>query len=237
MSQSQSKIVVKRVVCLANSRKHSGRCVAGKELRSNGDPGSWVRPVSDRPSEEVSEHERQYQDGSDAQILDIIDIPLKNAAAKTYQSENWLLDPDHYWTRVGQAKWKDLERLADEPELLWLNRSSTYSGLHDRVSEPEASELDGSLYLLHVEDLTIRVFAPGAAFDNPKRRVQADFEHRGVRYQLWVTDPIIERTYLAKADGDYEVGECFLTVSLGEPHKGDCYKLVAAVITPERAKR
>ena len=228
---------MKRIVCLANSRKHSGRCVAGKELRSDGTPGSWLRPVSDRPSEEVSEHERQYKDGSDPQILDIIDIPLKNPAPKTYQSENWVLDPEHYWTRVGQAKWKDLEMLTDDPDVLWLNVSSTYSGLHDRVSERDANELEDSLYLLHVEDLKIRVFAPGAAFDNPKRRVQADFEHRGVHYQLWVTDPVVERKYLAKDDGDYEIGECFLTVSLGEPHKGDCYKLVAAVITPERAKR
>jgi hypothetical protein len=237
MSQSQSKIVVKRVVCLANSRKRSGRCVAGKELTADGDAGPWMRPVSDRPSEEVSEHERQYQDGSDPQILDIIEIPLKTPAPKMYQSENWLLDPDHYWERVGRAQWKDLEALADEPEELWINTSSTYSGLRDRVSEAEAGKLDGSLFLLHVEDLKLRVFAPGAAFDNPKRRVQADFEHRGVRYQLWVTDPVIERAYLAKPDGDYKIGECFLTVSLGEPHKGDCYKLVAAVITPERAKR
>lgn len=237
MSQTRGKISVKRVVCLANSRKHSGRCIAGKELGSDGRPGAWVRPVSDRPSEEVSEHERRYQDGSDPQILDIIEIPLKNPAPKTYQSENWLLDPDHYWERVGQAKWKDLERLADDPEELWINTSSTYSGLRDRVSEADANELSGSLYLLNVEDLKLRVFAPGAAFNNPKRRVQAGFEHRGMSYQLWVTDPVIERAYLAKSDGDYEIGECFLTVSLGEPHNGDCYKLVAAVTTAERAKQ
>lgn len=237
MSQSESKIIVKRVVCLANSRKHSGRCVATKELKASGEAGSWVRPVSDRPSQEVSEHERQYQDGSDPQILDIIKIPLKNRAPKTYQSENWLLDPDHYWERVGRANWKDLEALADDPEELWINTSSTYSGLRDRVSEVGADGLDGSLYLLHIEDLKLRVFAPGAAFDNPKRRVQANFQHRGVSYRLWVTDPVIERAYLARPDGDYQLGECFETVSLGEPHKGDCYKLVAAVITPERAKR
>lgn len=237
MSQPKSQFGVKRVVCLANSRKHSGRCIAGKELRSDGGARSWVRPVSDRPSEEVSERERQYQDGGDPKVLDVIDIPLKSPVPKAYQSENWLLDPDHYWTLVGQAKWKDLELIADNPDVLWLNTSSTYSGLYDRVSETDASGLDRSLYLLHVDKLKIRVFAPGAAFDNPKRRVQADFEHRGVKYQLWVTDPHIEREYLGKADGDYEVGECFLTVSLGEPHNGDCYKLVAAVITPEHAKR
>ena len=47
---------------------------------------------------------------------------------------------------------------------------------------------------------------------------------------MWVTDPGYERTYLAKLDGAYEIGECYLTVSLGEPYEGACYKLIAAII-------
>ncbi len=49
---------LKRIVCLANSRKYSGRCIAGKELLADGRPGRWIRPVSARENEEVSEHER-----------------------------------------------------------------------------------------------------------------------------------------------------------------------------------
>ncbi len=49
----------KRIVCLANSRKLQGRCIAGRELVS-GKPAAWIRPVSDREHEEVSEYERQY---------------------------------------------------------------------------------------------------------------------------------------------------------------------------------
>ncbi len=64
------------------------------------------------------------------------------------------------------------------------------------------------------------------------------FTHRGLPYRLWVTDPLIERAYLAQADGYYTGGECCLTISLGEPfQKKDGswhrYKLVAAVVERE----
>jgi len=52
--------IVKRMVCLANSRKLNGRCVAGRELVA-GQPTGWLRPVSEREHEEVSEYERQYE--------------------------------------------------------------------------------------------------------------------------------------------------------------------------------
>ena len=68
-----------------------------------------------------------------------------------------------------------------------------------------------------------------------KRRVQAHFRNDNTDYRIWVTDPVYERVYRAKPDGYHELGESFLTVSLGEPaDDGYCYKLVAAII--ERAR-
>ena len=64
--------------------------------------------------------------------------------------------------------------------------------------------------------------------------VQGRFRHAGNAYALWVTDPAYERQYLAKRDGDYQMGECHLTVSLGEPFGGAIYKLIASIITAER---
>jgi hypothetical protein len=48
---------MRRIVCLANSRKPDGRCVAGK-LYAQGKFGAWLRPISIREGEELSEQER-----------------------------------------------------------------------------------------------------------------------------------------------------------------------------------
>jgi hypothetical protein len=178
----------------------------------------------------VSEEERRYQDGTEPALLDIIDVTVLEPSPNDFQSENWVLDPKYNWARAGRLPTADLPRFADNPPALWLNGNSTGAGLNDRVPHFEAKQLTTSLYLLRLGDLTLRVFAPGASFGNPKRRVQAVFTHRGVDYWLWVTDPLVERTYLAREDGEYEIGECYATVSLGEPHAEHCYKLVAAII-------
>lgn len=224
--------VLKRIVCLANSRKRSGRCIAGKELMSLG-YGSWIRPVSARPYEEVSEQERRYEDGGEPQLLDVIDVPLLHALPRSHQSENWLLDPHSRWVCAGRASADELCALADDPPGLWVNGHSTSSGLNDRVTVSDAEGLSNSLYLVRLDELKLRVFAPGAAFGNLRRRAQARFTSRQVPYWLWMTDPTMEQTYLAGPDGEFLLPECFATVSLGEPNDdGYCYKLVAAIIVP-----
>jgi len=221
------------MLCLANSKKPSGRCVAGRELTASG-AGQWIRPVSSRPGEEVSENERQYEDGSDPKLLDVIDIPLLQHYPHACQTENWLLDPAQYWRRVRRADWDELQKCVENPATLWINGYSTYHGQHDEVALLEADKLTKSLFLIRVPSVSLQVFAPSEAFGNPKRRVQAQFQHCGVSYALWATDPHIEREFLALKDGSYALGESCLTISMGEPYrsKGNDYryKLVAAII-------
>ena len=52
----------KRIVCLANSRKMSGRCIAGKEVLDTG-YGEWIRPISKRETAEISEEEMRFENG------------------------------------------------------------------------------------------------------------------------------------------------------------------------------
>ena len=221
-----------RIVCLANSRKMSGRCIAGKELFPEGQPGAWVRPVSHRDNQEVSEYERQYEDGSDPRVLDVIKVPLLKAQPRDYQRENWLLDPGYYWERVRRVAPNELAGFTDPEAPLWIDRHSSAKGMNDRVPLPDANSLASSLRLIRVDQLELSVSQPGRDFGNYRRTVQGRFHYAGTEYWLRVTDPIYERRYLQRRDGDYQIGARFVTVSLGEAYQGYSYKLIAAIIEP-----
>ena len=222
---------VKRIVCLANSRKRGGRCVAGKELLPDGRAGGWIRPVSAREDEEVSPREHCYADGGDPQVLDVIDVPLLGPRPKTYQRENWLLDPNCRWAKVGQATWNDLRSMTDRDEPLWMNGHSTRAGENDRVPLAETAAIDNSLRLIRVDALTVTVSEPSRpSADFPILR--GSFSYLGDEYRFRVTDSASESGSLGLAHGDYPVGERHLVISLGEPFEGYAYKLVATIIKP-----
>lgn len=223
----------KRILCLANSRKHLGRCIAGKQILSDG-YGSWIRPVSARPTGEISEEERSFYNGRDPRVFDIIDVPILAAAPHLYQTENHIIDPTQYWEKAGQVSWDDLANLVDNPSTLWINGNSSYHGQNDRVSLSLASQLTDSLKLIRPHSLSALVQTEGAEFGNSRRRVRARFMYNGVQYTLAVTDPIASRALLAMKDGAYPVENAYLCVSLGEAHTdGNCYKLAATLITKQ----
>jgi len=222
--------MIKRIICLANSRKLGDRCVAGRELLEGGRVGPWIRPISARPDEAISLSEMRYRNGDDPRLLDTIDIPLLGSRSKPNQPENWLIDAGYYWQKVGECRYANLHLLADAPGDLWVNGRNTSHNLNDYVLEEEAGTLGSSLKLIAADDLRLSVFTTGVGFENPKRRVQAIFSFNGKNYRLWATDSVIEDTYRPREDGTYNVGSCYLTISLAEPFRGCCYKVVAGVI-------
>lgn len=164
----------------------------------------------------------------------IIEIPIKKNKPNLFQCENYLINDDHYWSEEGLFDSKDLINICDNPSKLWGPDNSSYYGSGDRVDECFISNIKDSLYLISPKNLTIKVKTEGKEFNNPRRKVRAKFVYNGIIYIFPVTDPLIEKSFLSKEDGDYNItnskNQLYMCVSIGLPYEGFCYKFVASII-------
>ncbi len=226
---------VKQIACFAYSRKNLGRCVAGKQIGSGAAP-LWIRPVGERATQEISDSECRYQDGSHPELLDVIRIPLKSPAPHAHQTENHLIDTGYYWVRTGKLGWDDLRKFVDGSAGLWDSGDSSRRGVNDRVPMKLAEKAGHSLLLIRPEACSIVVALEESSPAARRARVRAQFQYRRTAYRLSVTDPEMEDAFGSRALGEYAIAECVMCVSLGECFRDRfCYKLCAAIITPQRA--
>jgi hypothetical protein len=224
------------IICLANSFKPpSGRCVAGKEFEG-ARAGQWIRPVSTRAGREVSEEERRYENGRTAQLLDIIRVPLDHPAPMVHQTENYVLAEEHTWVKEGSATPEQVAAMLDAHDpAFWIDAQSTYHGMNDKVPPVVAAQIPCSLKLISVPALRLQVRSEDGFEGAPsRRRVRGRFELQGRHYLLSVTDPEIVQRYLGQPDGDHNIVDATLCVSLAEIWNGFAFRVIASVITPDR---
>ena len=236
----ESSTTVKRIVCLANSRKEGDRCIAGKELLE-GD--AWAAGYVPSATAEMKRliHSSGSTDHSEPRVLDVIGVPVLEARPSTYP-ENWLLDPHSTYPhphKVCRFTFEDL-LLTDPTGPLWIDGHSGSNGRNDRIPLYLANALDSSLCLIQVDRLELSTSnakhkqkVPGVS----PYRVQGRFRCDGVEYRLSVTDPIYEQAYGQRPNSRYTLDACFLTVSLGGAHKNFAYKLIAAIIASTEPTR
>ena len=222
----------KTIVCFANSRKLSGRCVAGREWDGRGF-GAWIRPISACEKGELN-IERYYEGWKDPELLDVIEMTLLGPQPSGYQTENHLVDASVRWRPVGRATLGNLVSAIERPTgALWINGDSTGNGRNDKVRSEVAERLPNSLILVQPEQMTMVVATEGSDFSNPRRRVRGHFSLAGHDYVLAVTDPVVEGQMKQSPDGSRtELRNPVLCISLSEKFDAQnaCYKLVAGVM-------
>ena len=222
------------LICLANSRKYRGRCVAGLATDGSG----WVRPISSDPYGTLQPHHYQLPDGRGPQLLDVIQVSVIAPKPDPNQSENWLLD-DSAWRLISRPALSSLlplilDRVATGPLL--------FGSSGDRLTEAEwqSKPAEESLTLVRPQGLHWQV----RTTSQRNSQVRALFQLAGVNYNLTLADSVWEPfisscgpgLYAPKELGMKDEQQILLTVSLGEPTEfdGACYKLVAAVLeTPK----
>lgn len=225
---------VKRIVCLANSFKIGGNCIAGREVLGNRSYGPWIRPVGTSPTAEVTFDEYKYENNAIPKLLDIIDIPVSKPTPRNHQTENWLIDPRYWWAKVGELQWDELERLREHPSSLWINSDSTTTGVFNCISQSEAATLTHSLVLIKTKTFIVEVGSKTWE-GRTSKTYRGNFMYKGTYYSLNVTDPVVTNLFASKEPGNYELTNIYLSISLTEPWDKDnhrCHKLVAAVISP-----
>ncbi len=222
-----------RFVCLANSTKNRGRCIAGRIIGEDREFGSWIRPVSARPTREVDLGEMRLLDGSTPSLLDIIEVNVTNLPVHSlgHQVENRLIDRSAPWRRLGRISVEELGRATEPSGELWGHGFSSSKGQHDRIPATDLAYFRHSLRLVHVPLVTIQVTDAYSLSGEDRKQVRALFRLGNVGYCLKVKDPDIELPYLQREKGEYRLGPSFVTVSVAEPYDdGYGYKLVAAII-------
>lgn len=218
------------IVCLANSRKPGGRCVAGKELEK-GKVGKWIRPIGVR-AHAISDAECQCSDGNGLHHLDVVTIPCQKHIPTLHQTENHQIAAGTVWARVGTVAYGKISAFLDNPKSLWMNTSESSGGVNDRVTLDEVAMCSDSLYFIIPEKLSIIVLRKFG-----ETKVRALFEYKKTQYNLKVSDVAIEAEYGQKGVGRYPIEPMPMCVSLAEELRHDNgeryhYKVVASILVP-----
>ena len=217
-------------ICLANSRKTGGRCLAGIEIAFDAEKKKyslikaegkvrWLRPISNSEHGEVST-------GLVGSILlnSIVELTITEEILDGYQSENVKFIPNSI-KRVGKISVSKqvLDGFAenDEPNI--------FGNSGKAVHPDKIAELKRSILLVKVNNPSVH-----KQENNYEGRISMQhrmrFEFNGSEYDFALTDPCFVERYEEDNGVLASCSDVYLTISLGVLHLGWYSKLVAGVI-------
>lgn len=211
-----------RFVCLANSYKEGGRCVAGilldrknNPIIENGHP-KWIRPVSLTNHGEIPTDLVSHID-----LLTIIEIEILDYVGEGHQSENVLFDENSI-LEVERLPISSLGRLCDH------TKQQIFGNKGKAVAEEHNDRLDHSLMLIRTTDFEF--------FEKPNEQkpgatqIRLAFSYHEIPYEFTITDPIFLHDFRRNPQCVVGTKELFLTLSLAGKWQNWYHKLVAGVI-------
>jgi hypothetical protein len=227
------------MLCLANSDKRGGRCIAG--IRLDDKLGQWLRPVGMNDEGELYPAQYRLPDLSDPEPWDILDVPLHETVSRK---------PHHPEDRkIAGTPWRLVERCPPTPALWNLLEDARATGPElfgctERRKLPDTvSQQQSPASLTVVRPLEMRVTVeleqnPAWVGEWSRFRYRVWFFLNGTIYELPLTDTRFKKRLRGLNVGSYSLSEVglspgkmpYLVCSLGEPYNGYCYKLVATVL-------
>lgn len=224
-------------ICLANSFKYGGRCIAGIEVRLSADEKTfrvvddqgeprWIRPVQ----RETTHKEIPTETARNIRILDVIELSNTEACGSGCQNENF------YYSRM-----RIIKSLPFSQKVLQALLSKRDYVLHSQgrfLTHKEYCANKGSLMLIEPEEPEI--IREEKLKDGIKKiQYKTRFFYKGNEYLVSVTDP----RYLERMEGysnvpligKFPTGTFYYAISMTEePVEVDGqlqhYKLIAGII-------
>jgi hypothetical protein len=215
----------KLLVCLANSRKQRGRCLAGIEVQLRGDDFEvvregghpvWIRPVSTSPHGELPTRTVEA-----FHLLDVLEVECAAPVPVGAQVENWLFESNSL-KKVGEFP-NDVAHLN---LLLSSDRGGLFGNHGKAVHSDHIGEVDHSLLFLRAHEPTSHVQKNAKGND----QIRIHFVSNGMQYDLAVTDPAAENLLPSTPEVLREADAVYVTVSLGLEYQSFYSKLIAGVI-------
>ena len=222
----KAKIMEKQIICMGNSYKNGGRCLAGIEIQNTASGVSivknnyglpkWIRPVQANGDNGLPE----YMVGSFT-MLDILSVEVTDTVPTGAHCENVHFTSIRKVGRLEQNS-QNLNPLCDTwHTLIFGNRGKA-------VPNEVFENGDYSLMFIKPESPVITMQCDD--YGHEKFRIQ--FIYKGTQYDFPLTDTryINELRSRTKTCGGRKTGDLYLTLSLGVNHYDWHYKLIAGVI-------
>lgn len=213
------------IICLANSYKRQGRCIAGIDSVS----GRWIRPISHLDDGRIPLGNQSIP-VEQISILDRVYIPVdpaKKLGKENYEVEN-IRYKNEIWRITGKAHIPELLRHC-ESSLIHPN-----GGRAIPFEELQSIAPVRTLQLIEVMSLSCHKSDRDQWSDRNKwRAVIGDLRYGLVNYDLSITDPVATERL---NQGEPLSPHCLLCLSLSKPwysetvHKHLCYRLIAGII-------
>lgn len=215
----------KYILCLANSYKHGGRCIAGVEVElKNGSLSIvksqygiplWIRPISHSAAGEVP-----MSDARGIDVLSVVKVRGVSYAGNGSHSEDY-----YYQSLESVQSLNPSDSFLKEYTDSW---HTTIFGNRGRALTPEAFDNgDYSVMLIRTEKAEVYL---DTRYE-PKPRIK--FVHNGNIYDFPITDPVfLDRLHYNNSLYHPDYGTLYIVVSLGVVHDGWHSKLAATIITP-----
>jgi hypothetical protein len=211
-------------VCLANSKKYGGRCLAGIELTrdENGKPHlalnasgkpNWIRPVAHTEHGEVPQDTVKH-----IRLLDFVEFEAAEPCPKGYQTEN-IFYTGKTFTVCGNLnnKQENLNQLIENQSDILLGSKDKY------IAASEVDALGHSITLIRTEASKVHCYEKGA-------HLRMVFSWKNTTYDLPVTDIDFHLRWIDHPDLLQSVACVYLCVSLAINFEGRHYKLVAGIL-------